>query len=227
MLLIPALGGYWFLTHFNYTRYESLRSSGYHIFFRSLCVGFFLLFISELVLARVVWVENVLAILGPGFDDIYSAFLSAGLGFIMPYIFNLLCTERRMSLRDARQRGNLVELIFARSIDEQRLVEVSLRTNKSYIGLVIERKIGERDGSDVALLPFASGYRDKNTRELKITTRYSPVVERLLKSESDEAKNLRIVIPLSEIVSARLFDTELYEKQFNKEYDCNEESDCG
>ena len=39
LLLLPAVGGYWFLTHFNYTRFQSVRDSGYHVLFRSAVVG--------------------------------------------------------------------------------------------------------------------------------------------------------------------------------------------
>ena len=32
-LLVPALGGYWLLTHLWITRYSVLRDSGYHLFY--------------------------------------------------------------------------------------------------------------------------------------------------------------------------------------------------
>lgn len=61
-----------------------------------------------------------------------------------------------------------------------------------------------------------SGYRDKDTQELKITTQYAPVVWRHIQSvkdseatEFDPIHDLRVVIPRSEIVSARLFDPDL------------------
>ena len=41
LLLLPAVGGYWFVTHFNLTRFQAIRDSGYHILFRSVLVGIF------------------------------------------------------------------------------------------------------------------------------------------------------------------------------------------
>ena len=38
-LLVPALGGYWLLTHLRITRYSVLRDSGYHVFFRAATAG--------------------------------------------------------------------------------------------------------------------------------------------------------------------------------------------
>ena len=37
--LIPAVTGYWFLTHLHFTRYGALRDSGYHVFFRAIIAG--------------------------------------------------------------------------------------------------------------------------------------------------------------------------------------------
>ena len=39
LFLVPTVGGYWFLTHCNYTRYRAFRDSGYHVLFSSAFVG--------------------------------------------------------------------------------------------------------------------------------------------------------------------------------------------
>ena len=31
LLLLPAVGGYWFVTHWNLTRFQAVRDSGYHV----------------------------------------------------------------------------------------------------------------------------------------------------------------------------------------------------
>ena len=51
--LLPALGGYWLLTHFIPTRTEALRQSGYHIAFRSAVVGLVLFVLAYLILHSV------------------------------------------------------------------------------------------------------------------------------------------------------------------------------
>ena len=82
--------------------------------------------------------------------------------------------------------------------------------------------------SDIALIPLASGYREPDTQKLKITTYYAEVIDEWLdeleesrewsqeleESEErlDDLKDFRIVIPMSEIVSARLFDLDVYER---------------
>ena len=59
---------------------------------------------------------------------------------------------------------------------------------------------------------MASGYRNKDTHELEITTNYAPVLGESLEKSSDLVyEDFRIVIPMPEIVSARVFLPETYE----------------
>ena len=64
--------------------------------------------------------------------------------------------------------------------------------------------------SDVALVPMLSGYRDSGTRELRITTHYSPLFGDPL--DPGRLPDFRVVVPISEIVSVRPFDLEIYQK---------------
>ena len=60
---------------------------------------------------------------------------------------------------------------------------------------------------------MASGYRNKDTHELEITTNYAATVQESLEKSSDLVyKDFRIVIPMPEIVSARVFHPEAYER---------------
>ena len=64
---------------------------------------------------------------------------------------------------------------------------------------------------------MASGYRDKETQHLEITINYASVVEKSLEDSSDLIyEDFRIVVPMSEILSARIFHPEAYEL-FQKE----------
>ena len=90
----------------------------------------------------------------------------------------------------------------------KKLIEISLKSRKSYIGVALE------SGSDVALIPVASGYRDESTYELHITTNYAPVFYEFLEGEESSLvdEDFRVVIPMPEIVAARIFDPEVYER---------------
>src|SRR5947208_3374452 len=60
----------------------------------------------------------------------------------------------------------------------------------------------------VALIPFFSGYRDNSTLQLRLTTDYLGVYE----SEGLDPKEFRVVIPVSSIRMASLFDHSVYPK---------------
>lgn len=120
----------------------------------------------------------------------------------------------------ARESGDLIELLISESIEEQKVVEISLRSGKSYIGFALESGITRQGESDIALIPIASGYRNKDTQELEITNDYARVILESLDDPSPSPslvyKDFQIVIPMSEIVSARIFYFEVYQ-QFQQE----------
>ena len=215
LFLVPILGGYWFLTRCNYTRYGAVRESGYHIFFRSAIAGVVLFGSAHLVLVFGLhrylpeFAETWTSYVPASFSD--TVVLSLLLGFVLPTLGNRFCSEEKGARRAARKSGDLVELLIAESIENEKAVELSLRSGKSYIGFALVSGIERSGESDVSLIPMASGYRNKDTRELRITTNYAPAIRESLKESSDIAyRDLRIVIPMSEIASARIFDPKAY-----------------
>ena len=116
--------------------------------------------------------------------------------------------------------GDVVELLVSEAMEDDKYVELSLRNRKSYIGVPLESGLGRQGQSDISIIPLASGYRDQNTQELNITTHYAPVVDRLVREGSlIPFGDFQIVIPMSEIVSARIFHLEAYELFQFREYD--------
>lgn len=235
LFLIPTIGGYWFLTQFNYTRYRVFRDSGYHTLFSSAFVGALLFGVAHLIIL-------LLNHCCPPLDALWESYfpaaysdtvaLSVALGVALPPIVNQL---HRLPFRQghltqlplvgiffydaagaayhtARENNDFIELLIADSIADQKLVELSLKSGKSYIGLGLVYCIGPSEQADVIIVPMASGYRDQETKSLTITTHYAAVIEQSLAGKSDlSEEDFRIVIPMSEIVSARLFFPEAYE----------------
>lgn len=213
-LLVPAIGGYWFLTHLHYTRYRTVRDSGYHLLFRSAFVGVFLFICAQgVLLALNKFLPAVSSWWQPYVPAPYSdaAILSVLLGFVLPWVGNHFFNEERAAQKVAQDSGDFVELLIADAIERQQLVEISLQSGKSYIGLALFSGIGQDNDADIVIIPVASGYRDQETRELVITTYYSPVLNEVLEKLGLNYADFRIVIPMSQIVSARLFFPEAYE----------------
>ncbi len=257
LLLLPALGGYWSLTRANCWKYGALRESGYHLVFRSACLGALLSAISYLALLPISYAEPKLGVSladwarSPKPFTLFQVALGVGtlIGFVLPSALNrrqkdtelealpvdpraigtpyskqrrFRCTELEGARRAAAERGDLIELILQDSALRPMTAEISLHSGKTYIGFAIDSGIFQRDGSDpdIALLPVVSGYRGKQTQRLELTTFYRRIYEEIDKNEKPEddrgsglsVRDMRVILPLSEIRSARLFDLELHAK---------------
>ena len=216
-LLIPALSGYWFLTQWHFTRYIILRQSGYHIVFQAALIGLALFIISRFF---VFFLHPLVPHVGEFWQSFipveYSGTLAGSvlLGFVLPYLLNLFCDAQKGALRAAEDNGDLLELLIKESYEREIPVELSLRSRKSYIGFALRHKPTVED-SDIALILIASGYRSKDTYELKVTTNYAPAISEYVNSSElsdQDIKDFRIVIPRAEIMSARLFYPDLYKR---------------
>ncbi len=217
LLLIPSLGGYWFLQRANFTRFEIYRLSGYHLLFRSALAGIILasfahpiaLFIDALVpQLRSFWYAYI------SVNYVDTAILSILLAAIIPPVINRFHSEERAAKRTAENYGDLIEMMIARAFEQRKLIELSLKNRKSYIGMVRQRSITKRGQSDVTLVPVVSGYRSEDTLELHITTDYVPIIYEMIKNDPDEIpeilRDFNVVLPRSEVCSARIFDPEAY-----------------
>ena len=210
--LIPILAGYWILTRLHYTHYSIVRDSGYHLFFKAAIVGTFLYFVAHLI---VVLSGNFLSSMAITWSIHSISPFSASptvitiLGLLIPFVGNQFYNKEKAARRAAESGGDLVELLIAQSIENQKLIEVSLRNRKSYVGIGIVSGIEtiDKDKADIKLLPLASGYRDEHTQELFIIENYAEVLQEHTYERYDD---FCVVIPMSEIVSARVFDPDAY-----------------
>ena len=219
LFLVPVLGGYLFLTGLHYTRYDILRKSGYHLFFQSAIAGYVLVGVARLGVVLLndyfprvgaLWKSHV------PFDYSGTVALSVLLGLVFPYVANRFYGKEEAERRAATENGAFIELIISESIERQKPIEISLKHGKSYIGFAFERKITVSGESDIALILIKSGYRDKDTHELVLTTDYISVIRKCLEDNPVvpdlRYEDFRIVVPMSEVGSVRIFHPEVYEQ---------------
>ena len=143
--------------------------------------------------------------------------VSAGVGLLAPHVLNRFFDQGKWEERVAARYGDLVELLIAEAIKRSRLLEVSLKSGKSYIGFTVGNTISRWPEANLALLPVSSGYRHRDKQDLLITTHYAPTMRDHFTGKSVDAfgeslRDFRVVIPRSEIVSARLFDPGFYQR---------------
>lgn len=212
VLLVPALAGYLFLNWFNGTRYSLPRETGYHVVFRAAIAGVFLFFIARLC---VLIANALIPQIGESWKTVvpldYSGTAAATivLAALLPLALNQFPRYDRFEAQQkaAVAAGDQISLIIDQAILQGRFVEISLASGKSYVGSPIQGTFGHRDDGDVAIIPVASGYRHSETRALIITTNYAPAINDLV---DRNLEILKVAFPMRDIVSARLFDRELY-----------------
>ena len=209
--IIPALGGYWILTNLHRTRHQAARGQGYHVLFQAAGVGAIVFGLSHSIIllihclfpeANTIWRS---AIPYPFSDTVALGVL---ISFIVPEIGNKIWDEEQSAVKTAEDNGDRIELLIMGAIREERLVEITLKTGKSYIGRALGSRSVNYNQPDVSLIPVMSGYRNRETQDLVLTTHYEPVMPQSYLEYAD----FRIVIPKSQIVSVRLFDPDTYHR---------------
>ena len=132
----------------------------------------------------------------------------------MPPIINQFYSKEKAAKRAAETYGDLIEKVIADAFERLKPIELSLKNRKSYVGLVLRGSITKRGRSDVTVLPISSGYRSADTLELNLTIHYAPIIEQLIDKEVERVDDLlrdySVVLPRSEVCSARLFDPAVY-----------------
>ena len=140
--LLPVLGGYWLVTHLIPTRTDALRRSGYHTAFQSAFWGLVLLAVAYPVTFLLGYYCPGLfadSFLSDAFDR--AAILSVMFGVATPMLLNRFFDQRTVESKIVDEQGDLIELLIAESIGRGKLVEVSLRSGKSYIGFALRSRI--------------------------------------------------------------------------------------
>ncbi len=206
LLLLPAVGGYWFVTHWNFTRFQAVRDSGYHVLFRAALCGIVLYCAAHLMAYQwnpipepvEFWDEKIPA------PFTSAVVLSIIFGFCAPYLLNVVYSKRRGAQRAVTNTGDHLMLLLMEAAQKQFGVEISLRNRKVYVGVILKCATERTLESAVEMLPTHSGYRDEETLELHLRTNYRFVTDEYL-SEDWTPEDFRVVIPLSDIVSARPF----------------------
>lgn len=214
LLFVPLVGGYLFLKYCNFTRYSISRESGYKLVFESAAIGMVLLIASRIIIrvARLssksehvvaIW-ENITPIQYSG--TMMIAFI---LGPIAACLVNLFCAKETGARRAVEKTGNSMESLILDSMKPTELIEVTLESNKVYIGWVLGAHIANLERKYVEVSPLYSGHRDGKTQEMKLMTNYAQAFADNKIKEGHEYR-LRIVIPVSQIRTIRPFDIEYY-----------------
>ena len=209
LMIMPLVGGYWFLSNCNFTKYKAYSYTGYRLFLGSAFFGIFFLFIANFMVSAIPLLNS--------FDLMFARFIPIGfslestlamlIGIVSPTIFNPLINKHKAAHRSAADRGNFLQTRIYEANFKGQLVELAMQNGEVYIGFI--KILGGLDNEFVELIPFASGYRDEETKNLVIARDYSEILSKM--EEKDIfPMDLSITLKMSEIVTTQLFYPEVY-----------------
>lgn len=244
IILIPLLGGYIFLITFNYTKFKHKRIEKNRLVYNSLLVAFiltgFVYIVDYLVFKHNSYrldflcfqsnpisfyrncistkIDDVFHFSRPGFKQaLVVLIISCPLALLLNKIkyFHLDFSFDYTLNKWGNEYEKLIWNTLGESNDLDKLLMLTTKGNKVYIGQVT--KLSEPiENTHLRILPSLSGYREKESQKLVITTSYLPIIEKAVQDNiADKLDNkLGVIIPISEIVLLSRFDNQIFE-QFN------------
>ena len=231
LLLLPLLGGFVFIRNWYRTRWHAKRAEKDRLLVHaslaglaSLAIAFVISRIPPIypclcdVLCLPVWWEW-LHVPWPYTGTAVLSFLIGALGWApLNWAEDIWYEEKAREAENARiirDYGGPLELTLYRSIEQQKLVMLTLSNNKVYIGRVAATFIP--DDEVIFIFPIRSGYRDSR-QTLELTTPYTDAYKRIAVDQPDNYREVladfRIAIPVAFVVSASLYLPEIHAKYF-------------
>lgn len=225
LLLLPLLGGFVFVSTWNYTRWHAVRASRERLIFYAAIAGLF-------SLAVVYVVKSAIAPLIPcspnglciprtwhtyiGFEysgiSVAAFAVAAPMGFILNF-FRWFDKDKQAE-RIVRKEGGPLEQFLDAALKSQKEVLVTLTNEKVYLGSVASSfPPGGRDKT-ITLLPSASGYRETLSHRLIFTTEYEDIYLKLEATAPDEIGDFRVTIPIKQVRSVTFFNRKLHREHF-------------
>lgn len=120
---------------------------------------------------------------------------------------------RQSAYREIAARDG-IESLLVQAIDEGKLIFVTLKSRKVYIGYVAAPRMEHDETQHLAIIPYISGYRNKDTLRYHEQYRYYELyLSKNITADSSplNLKHFRHVIPMEQVEVVSLFDTETYQ----------------
>jgi hypothetical protein len=224
LLLFPLIGGYFFLSQLNCTKYTLKRQSGYELAFSSMAAGVFLLGFGEIIYLCLLNLQQEYTFIADSinwwrinvrFQYSGVAIISFLLGFVLPQPLNwIFFDESKYLSRAIREEGENFEQILEKSIKRTKMVSITLKNNKVYIGIATSNYLPGGNRRYLKIIPFYSGYRDQDNLNLIITTNYAKVYDKIEEGKLEDLDiddDFEFIISVSEIVSINIFDVAAFD----------------
>ncbi|MFK8260340.1 hypothetical protein ACFL9S_21450 [Erwinia sp. AnSW2-5] len=245
IIMVVLVCGFWYTQNHYQSRIKLARSDGWNAYFyvamhgcKFAIQGFAVIFILFLILLILSAIINLLGFIWPNIHaNLYSwmtdiKIMSYPIFFILSLMMAVLLAlgqgnsaRRSLEDEDVRQKAyremaaqDGIEALLVQAIDEGKLIFVTLKSRKVYIGYVTAPRMEHHETQHLAIIPYISGYRNKDTLRYHEQHRYYDLyLKKDITGDSEPLNfnHFRHVIPMEQIEAVSLFDTETY-KSFDE-----------
>lgn len=218
IFLLPLLGGYIFIKKSTWFRYRSIRYNAQELILSSAVAGLIGVSLAFLITTLISfqipdfytwWKSNI------PFGFLGTALLAFLLLVASGIVPNQWMDEEEQIKKIIREDNDGIELILLRALEDAKLVSITLKSRKVYIGFISQNFFNPWAGvKSIKVIPVYSGYRDDKDFHIEFTTSYDPVIRYTVESaEIDlDINDFQMGIPISEIVTVNIFDPKVHEK---------------
>ncbi|OYD41157.1 hypothetical protein [Sphingobacterium cellulitidis] len=220
LLVLPLAAGYYILTKSFYFKFVTQRLDRQRLFFETVICAVFIL-IGAFLLKSFIYdqfftneFQHSFKKLNPLRTTPHSGMV--GISFLLTvaltHLTNLLANNKKEINKAIKLIGNEFELMASKSFNEKRLVLLTLKNDKFYIGWVKELPIPSYSNY-LRIIPLFSGYRD-DEKKLEFTSHYFKAYEKLIHDENkleDTHLNIDVVMPISEVITISFYDQDIYD----------------
>jgi hypothetical protein len=169
LLILPLVGGYYVIANSEWFKYKTQRLHSERLLFNSVMAGILLTVISFVIkfigieyCPKLVVFYRKLMPMNVSFIGV--TFFSFVLGIAGTEVTNLVTSETKRILAAIDSIGNELEKTLERSATERRLIQLTLKNEKIYVGIC--GRIPKPDKTTYfVLIPFLSGFRDPTKRK--------------------------------------------------------------
>src|SRR5215213_7184076 len=156
VLLLPLLGGYVFITYWNYTRFSARRYSGERLLIHAALAGVFLLVLSYTIVLIVSAEWPSLATTWYGWVPFKHSGTSLGallLGATLWWPLNFGFRKETELRRTIADWNDYLEELLTDALEDTRQVSVTLSNGKVYVGFVVRTFDPAYDRKYIVILP--------------------------------------------------------------------------
>ncbi len=212
LFIFPLVAGYFWITRAHYFKFTQQRLDKQRLIYETVLKGTYL-GATALIIRFLIhhyypqlysWVVGRFP-----YKQHYLITSTSTLVFAFIFVFggNKIFNERKQLIKAIHKIGSLLEKMLEDAVTYEKLVLLSLKNDKVYVGWVTYLPI-PGVSKYIKIVPVYSGYRNKE-KEVILTTNYLNLYKA---KETGLAWELEKVILMDEILSCSIFNTDFYEK---------------